>query len=338
MCVGAAQRWPDACPFRWSMPRPVRWPQLIPGILIIALAAFAVVAVFVWAKVGGIRGDTARLYATLPHARDVLKGTEVWLNGQKVGVVNEVRFQAAEVDTTIRLLVSMDVLVGAFPYLATDSRADVRPGGTLIGAPVVWLSLGTQTGGRIEPRDTIPARARHNVEVMTARATSVLDQLPALLADGRTIVAGLKSAKGSIAPLLDPERGTMRQVGVAQSRASQLMEQVQKGAGTTAARAAMEQARETVSHVTSAMDSVRQILDGPRTSLGRFRRDTSLTGALDSLRQRLAQLQRDLSSDQGTAGRFGADSALRNQMARINTEITALMADIKRRPLRYLAF
>ncbi len=319
------------------MPRPTRWPQLLPGLAIVLVIVVGVVLVLTKARVGGVRGETRHLYATFTSARDVLAGSEVWLDGQKVGIVTDVRFLPPSMDTTARILVAFDMLAAPARQLRRDVRADVRAGGTMIGAPVIYLRSGTGVGGPLQPGDTIRAIPRTGLDELTARASLATKQLPALVADLRAIAGHVKSASGSVAPIMD--RGAIRQVEGARAQAGALLERLTRGKGVVSMRTVQADLPTRVRHVTLALDSVRQLVGGSgSTSFGRFRRDSTLTTTLESLRAELAALDTLAHGVEGTAGRLASDSMLTNQVSRIDAEIAALIADIKRRPFRYLAF
>jgi hypothetical protein len=88
----------------------------------------------------------------------------------------------------------------------------------------------------------------------------------------------------------------------------------------------------------SRADSVQQLLGSSRHSLGRFRRDSTLAADVAEIRNELTIVRALLAEPRGTLGRAARDSALIAGMAAVEREMGALLADVKRRPLRYLAF
>jgi len=56
------------------------------------------------------------------------------------------------------------------------------------------------------------------------------------------------------------------------------------------------------------------------------------------MRDELASLQAIVTSSTGTVGRWRTDSAIVVAIARDRLALDSLMADMKRRPLRYIAF
>ena len=86
------------------------------------------------------------------------------------------------------------------------------------------------------------------------------------------------------------------------------------------------------------VDSIRTLLGSNAHSLGRFRRDTALRVEIGRIRSELAETQRLLDRPAGTIGRFRADSALIRAVAGDRAAMDSLFTDMKRHPIRYIAF
>src|SRR6266576_1011895 len=125
------------------MPRRTGWKELIVGLIALAAVTGVGLAVLLFARVGTLHGHTFRLYALTGEARGVIRGSEVWLGGQKVGVVKDVTFMSPMTPAKDRLLIVMDVLSSGRQGIRMNSTAQVRSGGTLISSPVVYLSIGS---------------------------------------------------------------------------------------------------------------------------------------------------------------------------------------------------
>jgi hypothetical protein len=85
-------------------------------------------------------------------------------------------------------------------------------------------------------------------------------------------------------------------------------------------------------------DSLRTLLASGESSLGRFRRDSTLLRAVADVRDELSIASRLMANGSGTLARFGSDSIIAVQTAERARLMTELFADIRRRPFRYLAF
>jgi ABC-type transporter Mla subunit MlaD len=301
------------------------------------LAAISI-ATLKYARVGALHGDRIRLYARTGEARGILKGSEVWLLGQKVGLVTDVRFQAPSVsDTSSRLLLAMEVQTQYTDAIRRDAVAQIRPGGSLIGAVVVYLSPGSTTAPAVRDGDTIQTRPQADVEGATARFGAAAKELPAILGNMRALRAELQATQGTAGALLNEEtsaRGQLRaaapqlarlrnRVGAARGSVSRLMD------GALGAQASV---------VLSRVDSVRTLLASPDGSLGRFSRDSTLAPQMAHIQAELAQVRASLAESRGTAGRVLHDSAAFSALGDVQHEMSLLVADMKKHPLRYNPF
>jgi hypothetical protein len=88
----------------------------------------------------------------------------------------------------------------------------------------------------------------------------------------------------------------------------------------------------------SQADSIRALLTSNEHSLGRFRRDSTLKREITRIRDELRDVQRLADSPDGTIGRFRTDSSVVRGVHRSLAALDSLFADIKKHPLRYVAF
>ena len=88
----------------------------------------------------------------------------------------------------------------------------------------------------------------------------------------------------------------------------------------------------------SAWASVRTLLASNNTSLGRFRRDSTLLTEVADIRSELSKVQALLDEPRGTAGRVMHDTALTVALGDVQREMSLLFADIKAHPFKYLSF
>lgn len=321
------------------MPPPrARWPNLIVGLVCSAALVVGAVAVLVFARVGALRGDTVRLYATTQMARGVFPGTDVWLEGQKIGRVAAVRFRAPSTDTTERLLVELEILERQLPYLRHDSWTQIRAGGTMIGTPVVWVHAGSAAAPAVRAGDTLPMRPQGDAEDVMARAEAAAEQFPKIMADFRRIGGALDSARGTAGSVLGDERGR-KQLEVVRGRAAGLVQRATRGSGTSGLllRGGVRDLAGRARAAVAGTDSLRAMLASRDNSFGRFRRDSTLMATVEDLRNEVSIVRRLLAGPNGTAGRALHDSALYDQLGQLQRELGALMQDMKDRPLRYLS-
>jgi phospholipid/cholesterol/gamma-HCH transport system substrate-binding protein len=319
------------------MPRRATWRELIVGL--VAAGALAVVAfsVLVFARVGQLHGNTFRLFAMTDDARGVIRGTEVWLGGQKVGLVKDVRFLPPSADTANRVLIVMDVLTSARQGIRGDSKAQIRSGGTLIGSRVVYISIGTSLARELVAGDTVGSMPQSDLETMTSEFAIASRDFPEIIRNVKLLNEELHGVNGTLGAF-GLDRGGVELTRV-QSQMSRLASRVNSPSGTVGlalrSQASLaDRARATMARA----DSVRALLASDRTSYGRFRRDSTLIREVADIRNELDVVRARMTSPTGTLGRMRADSAVIQAVAGAQREMTLILADIHRRPLRYIHF
>ena len=108
------------------MPPRLSWNRLLPGLIALAAVLLIAVGVVLFAGVGQVRGRKIHFYVLTDQARGVLHGTEVWLAGQKVGMVDGVTFRPPTTDSLARVLMAVSVRARDAEPIRRDSRADSR--------------------------------------------------------------------------------------------------------------------------------------------------------------------------------------------------------------------
>ena len=177
------------------MARARRWRELAPGLLVIAALTVLVGGVLGFARIGALHGDTLRLVVLAGSARDILEGSEVWIAGQRVGLVREVDFRPVVADTTQRLALTVDVLVEARPQLRRDTRAQIRTGGSLLGAPVVTLFGGSSSEPLLQDGDTLRALSQLDPAAVTGRFAGATEHLAPLRQNVIAVVGRLRRGR-----------------------------------------------------------------------------------------------------------------------------------------------
>jgi phospholipid/cholesterol/gamma-HCH transport system substrate-binding protein len=306
------------------------WRSVSGGIVAVVAITALVVFVLKYARTGALRGDKFTLYVAVPDAANILKGSEVWLNGRRVGTVTAIEFASASVPLEERVIIVTEVLTKIRSDIRLDSRASLRSGGSIIGAPVVYLNAGTLATRPVAPGDTLRGVGKSDFEIAASRATEALAELPGIMSDGRVIMANAKSATARLSAITS--NGGQRSVG-SQSRA--LMQKFSSGRGSAGLLLKDQELRRRVAGTMAASDSLRALLSTRMEEVGRFRRDSSLSRSVRLLREDVATLRALAKSPDGTVGRITTDSALVRGLDSLFAELSALMTDIKKNPLRY---
>jgi phospholipid/cholesterol/gamma-HCH transport system substrate-binding protein len=312
------------------MAPPLSWSKLLPGIITVVVLTTATVALLMFSSVGRVTGEKIRLYVATNSAHGVMRGTEVWLAGQKVGVVDGVGFNRVSADTAARVVLAVDVRRSDAVQIRRDSEIRVRAGANLIGPVVVYISAGTPGSAAVRNGDTLTAARRSDAQDAMRRLGEATKELDPLMQDARTVLAHAKNPNGTLGALM--RSGVGEEVADLRAQVNALRQQF---GGSSAPRTDF---MNTAKGALAQVDSIRLLLRSNETSLGRFRRDTTLGRTLAGVRAEVAELRARLTENDGSLGRFAADSAIHHALADAQSELTLLMEDLRKRPLRYLAF
>jgi phospholipid/cholesterol/gamma-HCH transport system substrate-binding protein len=312
----------------------VDWRELRIGLVAVVAIAAIVVSILLFARVGALHGDTKKLYITSPDVTGVLSGTEVWVAGIKVGLVSDVRFRDITTDTLQRVLIEADILADRLPLIRKDARADIGPGGTLIGSPVVFIKPGTSRTAAVKEGDTIHSASSSRIAAVGSQIDTLVTDLGTL---GRT--------SGQLVDKLgDPTNtvGAMRTRGVQQlgkftGVISSFSDRATQGSGTLglAYRGAVG-AR--IKRVMAAKDSIAFLISSGNGSVGRFRRDSTLGREVASVRLGVDSLRSLMSTPGNSVSRLRSDKTLKSEVARAKIQLDSLMKDFKKNPKKYISF
>ena len=317
------------------MARSLTWSDVRGGLvacLVIVVVAFGILR---YMRVGALHGDTFVLYALVSEARGVTTGSEVWLSGQKIGKITGIHFRAPTVaDTAARIEIAMEVLEEHRAALRRDAVAQIRSGGSIIGPPVVYLHPGTTRSTPIQPGDTLRMLVQSDFQEATAQFGAATAELPAVMSNVSALGAKLRSTEGTIGAMMNGPG--LVELERARAQASRLVTALGSGRGSVGP--VMRGGLTTrAGRVMARVDSVRALLASPSTSIGRFRKDSTLMAEVGDVREELARVRAALEGPEGTLGRSQRDSAVIDALGRAQQEMTLLFADIRKNPRRYLS-
>ena len=316
------------------MPHQLHWRELRIGIISVIAIAVVVLSVLTFARVGALHGKKVTLYVVTDEAAGVLAGTEVWLAGSREGIVTDVTFRPPTTDTLERLLITTDFLKEALPNVRRDSYAQIRPGGTLIGAPIVYISAGTSASPMLRDGDTVHARPKAAIADLTEDVGSIGPEFAALGAATRDLASKIDGPVGTV--------GNARAYGFSdlpdvRAGVASLSAKATRGRGTLGA-ITRSNLMSRASHTMAAADSIRTLISSNKGSVGRFRRDSTLVTKASHVLAELDTLSALMKSPVGTIAAAHSDSVLARELERQHTLLAALIADVKSNPLRYIRF
>ncbi|MEP7065090.1 MAG: MlaD family protein [Gemmatimonadota bacterium] len=312
---------------------PPPWRKLTGGIFALVAILCGAFAIIAFARVGSLRGDTYRAYIMADEANGILKGTAVWLQGQKVGVVKRVDFRALPTDTAVQTVLQMEVLSQYKQYIRKDSRVEFKPGGTYLGAQVVALRIGSHTAPVLEEGDTLTRVSVVDPEARSNELTEAGADIPQIVTSLRAIGSDLSKTQTQFGTLGDRSSGL-------HLIKTHVAEFGKRNAGRkgmlTLLKSDNALARSASVAITRA-DSLLQITKELAT-VKRFKADTGLRAALVQTRADLDSVRVRISREDGAAGRFVSDDALQRDLHALSEEIGRTLADFSKRPARYSPF
>jgi phospholipid/cholesterol/gamma-HCH transport system substrate-binding protein len=316
-------------------PHRTGWRALLPGIVIVGLLASLTVGVLVFARVGRLHGETYRLHLLTDAARGVIKGTEVWLAGQKVGLVTAIRFVPPGRDTLARLAIELEMLKEVQDLIRKDSFAQIRSGGSLIGAPVVHVSPGTSSTPVLADGDTVAAKPQVDTEGLTSAVALAGRELPVVIREAKQVRDDMRRATSRLSELQDDGGVSLEVVG---SRAAGITRRATRGEGALPSLARERTVMARVAGAMRSVDTIRALLASDTSNLGRFKRDSTLVREVASVRDEVSILRALVAQSRGTAGRVANDKAVTDALTAVEKELSRTIEDIKRDPIRYVRF
>jgi phospholipid/cholesterol/gamma-HCH transport system substrate-binding protein len=315
------------------MPRQLNWRELTGGIVAAAVIAAVTLAILLFARVGALHGKKVTLYVVTAEAPGILAGTEVWVAGQKEGVVSDVTFQPPTAPKSERVVISTEFLSEALDIVRRDSYAQIKPGGSLIGTLVVAISPGTSTAAPLRDGDTIYTRHRAPVANLSEDIGSLGPQFAALGAATKELADKINRPVGTIGNYRASGFADLSDVSAGMSSLS-----ARASGNGTIGRAMRGDLRLRASHAMAAADSIRTLMASNRGSLGRFTRDTTFFTKANHILAEVDTLRALLADPLGSFEAAHSDSTLTLQLARTHTLLAALIQDAKSHPLRYIRF
>ena len=315
------------------MAREHNWNELRLGLISAAAIVVIIVLTLLFARVGGVHGKKVTLWVVTDDATGILSGTEVWLAGRKIGLVKKIEFRPPSVDTTQRLLVKLETLESALPNIRRDSWAQIRAGGSLIATAVVYISAGSARFPQLHDGDTLRTRESSKIADLATQITEVAPKISAAATQVGLLNEKLSQPTGTIGNFRTHGLPALPQFGGTMSRLSAKM----SGNGTIG----LAMRHDLMGRATRAMartDSIRALMASDKSSLGRFKKDTTLMTKAAGVMAELDTLKGMMSDPVGTIAAAHPDSALTRELARSRALLDSLMKDAKKHPQRYINF
>lgn len=303
------------------MRRVPAWSQLRFGLACVALIAIGTAAIFFIDRLGEWARYRYRLLVYAESARDLTRGSPVWLAGVPVGRVWGVQFRGPETPTDRRIAIELRLRRAVQPLVTAGSEVRVITSGYL-GEVVVNITPPAAAVPSLPDGASLVAASPVDIPEIIARFRQVQHLVPgarqrfaalrdrmrsaphvrawvehgedaeiwARIRDAQRAWAALRNADGSLARLV-ADRRLLADLGRVTSQLARVVESAQEGQGTVA----------------------------------RLRADTVLGPTLESAAARVGALAERFRQGEGTAGRLVHDRELRIQLERTHQALTRLL-------------
>ena len=311
----------------------ITWDQLRVG-LVIAVAVLVVgIAIYKLGQAANLFSKRYELIAFLPDANGLREGGSVMVAGQLAGTVQRIEFLPVDADTTRNLRLTLAVDAGVREQIRRDSRGKLRTLG-LLGDKVFDITPGTPRFRPLQEGDTVTVVPALDYEAVIAQASGAVNDLVALTKDMRVITGGLVKGEGTVGQLLT-NRELYDQLNGTLSRANTMLARLQNPNGSVGRMLDDPTLYNRLVDVIGSTDSLVIALNSSRGSAGLLLRDTTLYHNLVGITTGADSLMRALTNGQGTASRLLTDQTLYDQLNKLVSDLSAILADVRRDPSRY---
>jgi phospholipid/cholesterol/gamma-HCH transport system substrate-binding protein len=311
----------------------ITWDQLRVGLVIAIAVAVLGVAVLKLGQAANLFSKRYELLAYLPDAYGLKVGGSVMVAGQMAGTVKTIEFLPVDEDTTRNLRLTLAVDADVRDQIRRDSKGKLRTLG-LLGDKVFDISPGTPKYPVLQPGDTVAIALSLDYEAVIAQASSAVTDMVALTRDMRAITGGIVRGQGTIGQLVtnkalyDNLNGTL-------SRANLMLARLQNPNGSIGRLLDDPTLYNRLVGVISSTDSLVVSINSSKGTAGLLLRDTTLYRNMVGITHGADSLMRTLTGGTGSASKLLADQTLYDQLNKLVTDLSGILADVRKDPSRY---
>ena len=311
----------------------ITWDQLRVGLVIAVAVAVLGVAVYKLGQAANLFARRYELIAYLPDANGLREGGSVMVAGQLAGTVTKIEFLPVDNDTTRNLRLTLAVDATVREQIRRDSRGRLRTLG-LLGDKVFDITPGTPRARPLVEGDTVTIVQALDYEAVIAQASGAVTDMVALTRDLRVITGGLAKGEGTVGQLLT-NRALYDQLNGTLGRANAMLARFQNPNGSVGRLLDDPTLYNRLVGVISSTDSLVVSLSSSQGTAGLLLRDTTLYRNMVGITTGADSLMRSLTNGQGTASRLLTDQTLYDQLNKLVSDLSAILADVRRDPGRY---
>src|SRR3954468_14228056 len=311
----------------------ITWDQLRVGIVIAIGVAVLGVAIYKLGQAANLFAKRYELIAFVPDANGLREGGSVMVAGQLAGTVSKIEFLPVDADTTRNLRLILAIDAGVREQIRRDSRGKLRTMG-LLGDKVFDITPGTPRTQPLNEGDTVTVVPALDYEAVIAQASGAVTDMVALTRDLRAITSGIVRGQGTVGQLVT-NRALYDNLNGTLSRANAMLAQFQNPNGTVGRMLNDPTLYNRLTGVITSTDSLVVSLNSTKGTAGLLLRDTTLYRNMVGITRGADSLMRSLTNGQGTASRLLTDQTLYDQLNKLVTDLSAILADVRKDPSRY---
>lgn len=272
---------------------------------------------------------TYTIHLIMPGVAGLVRDAPVWVSGREVGTVEAVGLLPMEQDTSARVLLTVILPRDVQSQVRTDSEVRLTSISFASGK-VVDIAAGTAAGDVLESGDTLRHYSRPTARQLTARAATLRRELDSTLVELRSHAPAVRARLMEVDHAM---AGLDRMV----AELVQLQQNVDASPGLALLRgpefrASLDRTRAHTTQLRTMIADLRQPQAAAevRDALAR------LQTRADSLNARIVAAGAALDNPNGTLARLQQDSALVRAIGAARAELDSLIADVRRKPLRFV--
>jgi phospholipid/cholesterol/gamma-HCH transport system substrate-binding protein len=312
----------------------ITWDQLRVGLVILVALAIIGVAVYKLGQAANLFSKRYELIAYLPDANGLRVGGSVMVAGQLAGTVKTIDFLPVDADTTRNLKLTLAIDASVQEQIRRNSKGKLRTMG-LLGDKVFDITPGTPRYPVLQPGDTVAIAPSLDYEAVIAQASGAVTDMVALTRDLRAITGGIVRGEGTIGALVT-DKALYANLNGTLARANQMLARFQNPNGTVGRLIDDPTLYNRLIAVIGSTDSLVVSLNSSKGTAGLLLRDTTLYRNMVGITRGADSLMRSLTNGQGTASKLLSDQTLYDQLNKLVTDLSAILADVRKDPSRYM--
>lgn len=311
----------------------ITWEQLRVGVVILIALTILTLAVYRLGQAANLFTARYPLVAFLQSGSGIRVGGSVSVAGQIVGTIREIEFLPPDADTLRNLRVVMEIDERMQEQIRANSTAQVRTLG-LLGDKIIDISPGTPRFQVLAAGDTITVNPSLDYEEVLTQAAGAVDDLVRLTEGLNQLTTSVIEGEGTLGQLVTNPR-LYNELTSTLAQADAFLLRLTSAQGTFGRMLEDPQLYDQLTTTLAQLDTVLVRVTSQEGSLGRMIADDSLYVSLVGITAGADSLVGLMTSGNGFAAQLLRDQQLYDQLNKLVTDLSAVVADMRRDPRRY---